>query len=114
LTVLFSSHLIADLERVCDHLVLLREGQVALTGDIETLLAEHRVMVGPRSPGPDAALPGVIEAAHSDRHTTLLVRHAGAVPAPGWQTQPVPLEDLVLAYLRRGPRPVPHPMEVPA
>ena len=43
LTVVLSSHLVTDLERVCDHLILLAGSRVQLAGDIDTLLAEHRV-----------------------------------------------------------------------
>jgi ABC-2 type transport system ATP-binding protein len=114
ITVLFSSHVIADLERVCDHLVLLRAGRVALAGDIDTLLAEHRTLVGPRTPMGAGDLPGVVQAVHSDRHTTMLVRHNGAAPAPGWQPHPVPLEELVLAYLRQAPEQADASVEVPA
>jgi ABC-2 type transport system ATP-binding protein len=101
-TVLFSSHVVHELERVCDHLVVLNHGQVTLAGDIEALLAEHRLLVGPRlAAGPERAAGTVIEAVHSDRHTTLLVRDGAAPIVPGWQPHPVGLEDLVLAYLRR-------------
>ena len=48
LTIVLSSHLIADLERICDHLILLAESRVQLCGDIDGLLAEHTVLVGPR------------------------------------------------------------------
>ncbi len=99
-TVLFSSHVVHELERVCDHLVVLNHGRVTLTGDIDTLLAEHRLLVGPRTDTDVERAGTVVEAVHSDRHTTLLVRD-GAIPAaPGWQAKPVALEDLVLAYLR--------------
>jgi ABC-2 type transport system ATP-binding protein len=101
MTVLFSSHAVHELERVCDHLVVLNHGEVTLTGDIDTLLAEHRLLIGPRvATDPDRS-DTVIEAAHSDRHTTLLVRDGDAPTMPGWQAHPVGLEDLVLAYLRR-------------
>jgi ABC-2 type transport system ATP-binding protein len=104
-TVLFSSHVVHELERVCDHLVVLNHGRVTLTGDIDTLLAEHRLLVGPRTATDLDRAGAVVEAVHSDRHTTLLVRD-GAIPAaPGWQAQPVALEDLVLAYLRRPSEP---------
>jgi ABC-2 type transport system ATP-binding protein len=105
LSVVLSSHLVSDLERVCDHLIVLNHGRVTLTGDIDTLLAEHRLLVGPRTATDLDRAGAVVEAVHSDRHTTLLVRD-GAIPAaPGWQTQPVALEDLVLAYLRRPSEP---------
>src|SRR6195256_5536231 len=91
-TVLFSSHVVHELERVCDYLVVLNHGRVALAGDIETLLAEHRLLVGPRVAADPDRSGTVIEAVHSDRHTTLLVRD-GAVPVmPGWQAYPVGLE----------------------
>jgi ABC-2 type transport system ATP-binding protein len=104
-TVLFSSHVVHELERVCDHLVVLNDGRVTLTGDIDTLLAEHRLLVGPRTATDPDRAGAVVEAVHSDRHTTLLVRDGALTPAPGWQAQPVALEDLVLAYLRRPSEP---------
>ena len=104
-TVLFSSHLVHELERVCDHLIVLNHGRVTLTGDIDTLLAEHRLLVGPRTATDLDRAGAVVEAVHSDRHTTLLVRDGAITTAPGWQAQPVALEDLVLAYLRRPSEP---------
>jgi ABC-type multidrug transport system ATPase subunit len=47
LTVVLSSHLIADLERVCDHVILLAASKVQLCGDIDTLVAEPKVLNGP-------------------------------------------------------------------
>jgi ABC-2 type transport system ATP-binding protein len=103
-TVLFSSHAVHELERVCDHLVVLNHGLVSLAGDIDTLLAQHRLMVGPRVDADPGRSGTVIETVHSDRHTTMLVRNGTAPVMPGWQAQPVGLEDLVLAYLRRPAR----------
>jgi ABC-2 type transport system ATP-binding protein len=102
-TVLFSSHVIGELEHVCDHLVILNHGRVTLSGDIEPLLAEHRLLVGPRvTTGVDHG-SNIIEATHADRHSTLLVRDGGVATAPGWQPHPVSLETLVLGYLRHQP-----------
>jgi ABC-2 type transport system ATP-binding protein len=100
-TVLFSSHLVHDLERVCDHLLLLNHGRVTLDGDLEEVRAAHRLLVGPRSTSVDESCPGVVQVTHSQRHTTLLVRSDGAEPAPGWVAHPLSLEELVLAYLAR-------------
>ena len=111
-TVLFSSHVITELERVCDHLILLNHGRVTLAGDIEALVADHRVLIGPRSVLDPSQSSSVIETVHSDRHTTMLVRNGGTTVAPGWQAHPASLEDMVLAYLRR---PTEHDLqEVPA
>jgi ABC-2 type transport system ATP-binding protein len=102
-SVVLSSHLIADLERVCDHLVVLVSGRVALTGDVEDLLGSHHRLSGPRR---DASrLPTdqvVVEESHTEKQTTLLVRTEGPVLDPGWTVTPVTLEDLVLAYMRQG------------
>lgn len=99
LTVLLSSHVVAELERVCDHLVLLHRGRVRLAGDIDDLLAAHQMLTGPRSDAADD-LPGVIAVTHGDRHSNLLVRYPAATPAhPRWQAHPVSIEELILAYL---------------
>jgi len=100
ITVLFSSHVVHELERVCDYLVVLNHGRIALDGDIDALLARHRLLVGPRSDMDDPRLGTVIETTRSDRHTSLLVRDGAAID--GWEERPVGLEDLVLAYLRGG------------
>jgi ABC-2 type transport system ATP-binding protein len=101
LTVLHSSHVVAELERVCDHLVLLHRGRVRLAGDVEDLLAEHRLLSGPRQDAA-AALDGVIAATHGGRHSDMLVRQpVGTQPHPRWHSRPVSLEELVLAYLER-------------
>ena len=110
ITVIFSSHVVHELERVCDHLVVLRQGRIALDGDIDTLLARHRILVGPRSDVDDPRIGTVIETTPSDRHTSLLVRDGAAID--GWTEHPVGLEDLVLAYLR-GPLAA-RPLEVAA
>jgi len=101
LTVLLSSHVIAELERVCDHLVLLHQGRVRLAGDIDDLLADHRLLTGPRCDDVDA-VDGVVAATHGQRHSNLLVRQpASARTHPRWEAHPVSLEDLIMAYLER-------------
>jgi ABC-2 type transport system ATP-binding protein len=104
MTVLFSSHVVPELERVCDHLIVLNHSRVTVAGDIDDLLTEHRLLVGPRTTADLDRAGTVVEATHSERHTTLLVRDGGAAAAPGWQASPVGLEDLVLSYLRQPAR----------
>ena len=109
LSVVLSSHLIADLERTCDYLVVLVDSRVQLAGDVEELLAEHRRLAGPRNGG---RLPGgweVIEESHTERQSTLLVRSSHPVFDPAWTIEPLSLEDLVLAYMARGARDVAPP-----
>lgn len=101
LTVLMSSHLLADLERVCDRLVVLAEGGVQLLGSIDEIVASHRVLVGP--PGDEEAVARVhqvVHARYTPRQTTLLVRANGHVYDARWQIEDVALEDIVLAYLQ--------------
>lgn len=101
-TVVLSSHLIADLERVCDHLIVLTEGRVALAGTTEDLLAEHHRLVGDTGDTPGLVRTHhVIEESSTDRQTTLLVRGSSPLVDPRWEVSDVGLEDIVLAYLRR-------------
>jgi ABC-2 type transport system ATP-binding protein len=102
-TVLLSSHLLADLERVCDYLIVLNAARVRLVGGVDDLVAEHRRLIGPRHGG--GTIPGVaaiVRASHTDRQSTLLVRVDGPLDDPAWQEQDVSLEDLILAYLADG------------
>jgi ABC-2 type transport system ATP-binding protein len=100
LTVILSSHLVADLERVSDHLIMLASSRVQLCGDIDDLLAEHRILVGPRKD--TTALQRthrVVQVTHTPRQTTLLARLNGPVIDPAFQATEVSLEDVVLAYM---------------
>ena len=100
LTVLMSSHLIADIERVCDHLILLAGSRVQLCGDIETLLAEHRILTGPRKDTTAIARAHtVVREDTTARQTTLLVRLNGAVADPAWAVEEPNLEEIVLGYM---------------
>lgn len=102
LTVLLSSHIIADLERVCDYLVILSASRVQLAGDIDELVATHKLLVGPRQdPAAVAHVHNVLQATHTERQTTLLVRANGHMWDPSWEVHDVSLEDIVLAYLRQ-------------
>ena len=100
LSVVLSSHLVSDLERVCDHLIVLVASRVQLAGDLDTLLATHHRLTGARRD--PATLPAdqhVISASHTDRQTTLLVRTDAPIHDPAWTVGELSLEDLVLAYM---------------
>ena len=101
LSVVLSSHLVSDVERACDYLVVLVDSRVQVAGDIEHLLATHYRLSGPRR-DPDT-LPGdqqVLSASHTDRQSTYLVRTDQPVLDPAWEVSTLTLEDLVLAYMR--------------
>jgi ABC-2 type transport system ATP-binding protein len=102
-SVVLSSHLVADLERVCDYLLVLVGGRVQIAGAINDLLTSHHRLSGPRrDPGSLPADQEVIEESHVDRQSALLVRADGPILDPAWTVTPVTLDDLVLAYMRRG------------
>jgi ABC-2 type transport system ATP-binding protein len=106
LSVVMSSHLVSDLERVCDYLVVLVASRVQVAGEVEDLLATHRQLTGPRTDL--SALPAdweVISASHTDRQSTLLVRTPSPVSDPAWTADPIGLEDMVLSYMSRAVRP---------
>ncbi|MFC4909765.1 ABC transporter ATP-binding protein [Actinomadura gamaensis] len=101
-SVVFSSHVVAELERVCDHLVVLQDGRVQVSGDVEDLTGGHHVLVGPAEQADEvAALFPVVRDRRAFAQAHLLVRAADIrhVP-PGWQCHPVSLEELVLTYMR--------------
>ncbi|MEU8628812.1 ABC transporter ATP-binding protein [Streptomyces sp. NPDC048669] len=102
MSVVLSSHLVSDVERTCDYVIVLVDSQVLVAGDIDDLVASHHRLTGPRRD--PAALPAgqhVISASHTDRQTTLLVRTDTAVHDPSWTVTPLGLEDIVLAYMAR-------------
>jgi ABC-2 type transport system ATP-binding protein len=101
-SVVFSSHVISELERVADYLVLLSGGRVHVMGDISELVASHAMMSGPPA-GADHVATGfaVVQSQRDGRQAHLLVRTNGRGVVPeGWKTAAVTLEELVLAYLR--------------
>ncbi|MGH3067258.1 MAG: ABC transporter ATP-binding protein [Streptosporangiaceae bacterium] len=101
-SVVLSSHLISDLERVCDHVIVLVDSRVRLAGPVDELLATHHLLSGPRRDL--ATLPDgleIISASHTEVQTTLLVRTSGPVLDPAWTVSEVGLEDLALAYMKQ-------------
>jgi ABC-2 type transport system ATP-binding protein len=101
-SVVLSSHALADLERVADYLILLSRGKVQVAGEVDDLLASHRLLTGPAAEARAITERGVVYARLAEAQAHLLTRTnstAGPVP-PNWEAHPVTLEELVLAYLR--------------
>jgi ABC-2 type transport system ATP-binding protein len=100
-SVVLSSHVLAELERVADYLILMSRGRVQVTGGIEELLASHRVLTGPAAEAASYAGRPVVHLRRGEVQAHLLVRATADDPVPpGWEANPVGLEELVLAYLR--------------
>ncbi|MGW2161581.1 ABC transporter ATP-binding protein [Nonomuraea sp. NPDC001699] len=104
MTVVLSSHVVSDLTNACDWLVVLNRGQVQISGEVDELLATHRMLSGPAelADGVAARMP-VISDSRSERQADLLARTGPESPLldPRWRSSGVSLEELVLAYLRR-------------
>jgi ABC-2 type transport system ATP-binding protein len=100
MTVVLSSHLLVDLERACDYLVLLSSARVQLSAPTDELLAQHRLVSGP-SANVNALAAGhtVVQSSGTDRQATLLVRGRCSTADPLVAVRPVGLEELVLAYM---------------
>jgi ABC-2 type transport system ATP-binding protein len=102
-SVVLSSHVLAELERVADYLILVSRGRVQVAGEIDDLLACHRVLTGPAAEaGRYAGQLRVVHARGGEAQAHLLVRTSGTadpVP-PGWEAHPISMEELALAYLR--------------
>jgi ABC-2 type transport system ATP-binding protein len=97
-----SSHLLSDVERVCDYLIVLCDSRVQVAGDVRDLLASHHRLLAPR--GELDRLPAGIEVIgvdHTDRHSRAVVRADRPLPATPWTVEPVRLEELVLSYMTR-------------
>jgi ABC-2 type transport system ATP-binding protein len=102
LSVLLSSHVVSDLERVCDYLVVLVDSEVRVEGGVEALLGTHHRLTGPRrDTGTLPADQHLISASHTDRQTTLVIRTDAPILDPAWTVGQLGLEDLVLAYMER-------------
>ena len=100
LSVVLSSHLVSDLERVCDYLIVLVDSRVRVAGEVEELLATHHRLTGARrDPTRLPADQHVVSASHTDRQTTLIIRTDAPIHDPAWTVSQLGLEDLVLAYM---------------
>ncbi|MEV5827607.1 ABC transporter ATP-binding protein [Spirillospora sp. NPDC052242] len=93
-----SSHLLGDIEQVCDHLVVLCDARVQVAGDVQELLARHhRLSV----PGGDlGGLPAGVEVVRAERGGAVVRTDLPPSRLP-FRAEPVTLEELVLGYMSR-------------
>ena len=100
-SVVLSSHVLAELERVADYLILMSRGRVQVAGEVDDLLASHRILTGPAAETSRYAGRPVVHLRRGEAQAHLLVRASADDPVPpGWEAHPVGLEELALAYLR--------------
>ncbi|WP_431901390.1 ABC transporter ATP-binding protein [Nonomuraea sp. bgisy101] len=99
-SVVLSSHLVSDLERTCDYLIVLVDSRVQIAGETEHLLATHHRLTGPRrDPSRLPADQHIVSARHTDRQSTYIIRTGAPILDPAWTVSRLTLEDLVLAYM---------------
>ena len=102
-SVVLSSHALADLERVADYLVVLGGGELRLAGVVDDLLTAHQLLTGPVADADRmAGLFSAVQVKRAGMQAHLLVSDIdpGRQVPPGWESHLVGLEELVLAYLR--------------
>lgn len=102
LSIFFSTHVVSEMDRICDYLVVLAQGRVQVAGDVETLLDGHVVLSGPAASAATVmAQLSVVRADDTGRVATLLVRGPAPAGLPeGWRVESTNLEELILTYLR--------------
>ncbi|MFI9382128.1 ABC transporter ATP-binding protein [Kutzneria sp. NPDC052558] len=100
ITVVLSSHVLTEMEGVCDHLVLLSAGRVRLSGDVDALLDRHVLLVGPPDGRPPVPPDSVIDIDRTPGAQQVLAPSALADGAPGWQPYRPTLGHLTLGYMR--------------
>ena len=100
LTVVLSSHVLADLEDSCDHLVMVHKGRIQLAGDVDDLRDAHLAVDGLREHAGALARHAVVAEGGTGRQATALLRLNGRFADPRWATRAPSLEEIVLAYLR--------------
>src|SRR5262249_17262693 len=111
-TVVVATRVVADIERVCERVVLLGEGRIRLEGTVEDLLATHRLLTGARRPlGTIRRVAEILRQRHRWRQLTLVVRTNGPVLDPSWSVDEIGLEELLLAYMTPDELPTPQPPE---
>lgn len=100
LSVVVSSHLVADLERFCSHLVILSASHVRIASEVDTLLQSHKLLIGPRERArTDSGTYTILTSSEAERQCTLLVQTHGPIVDPAWEVRDVSLEEIILAYL---------------
>jgi ABC-2 type transport system ATP-binding protein len=110
-SLVLSSHLVGDLERTCDYLIVLVSSHIRLAGDVDELLAQHHRLTGARREA--SSLPAghdVIYQSHAGKQSTMIVRSSAPIDDPWWTVEPLSLEDVVLAYMTEAGRITPAPV----
>jgi ABC-2 type transport system ATP-binding protein len=102
MSVVLSSHVLAELERVADYIVVMTAGRIQVADEVDSVLSTHQVLTGPAAAATELADWDILQCRRAQAQAHVLVRNIGTSPhvPPGWEAHPVSLEEVVLAYLR--------------
>ena len=81
-TVFFSSHILSEVERVCDRVAIVRKGELVALTDIGELLDRRRRRIEMRLDGPAPALDGVAGVSDVHIHDGVLTCQLDGEPGP--------------------------------
>jgi ABC-2 type transport system ATP-binding protein len=104
-TVVFSTHILSDLERVAFDLAFLKDGKIALQGQLDSLLEGARRIVAAPHALPPGRLDGELRRTHEGAMTSVIVQMAGdqleqLAGKPGVRVESLSLEDLFIEMTR--------------
>ncbi|MEU9675065.1 ABC transporter ATP-binding protein [Streptomyces sp. 35M1] len=101
-TVVMSSHMLTELEDMCDYLLVVSEGRIRMAGDADALVPAHTLVTGVSRDGslpPELAGHVVVESRVQGRQFQAMIRSGGPLPAD-WERAEPSLEEVLLAHLR--------------
>jgi ABC-2 type transport system ATP-binding protein len=106
MTVVFSTHVLSDVERICDRVAILDRGRLVIESGLETLLAEHarpvfRLVV---DPGQEEAVGGMLEALRAAPWSTDVSQEPGGVIRVGVTDADAAGRELLPMVVRAGVR----------
>ncbi|GAU68670.1 putative ABC transporter ATP-binding protein [Streptomyces sp. NBRC 110611] len=104
-TVLMSSHVLSELEEMCDYLAVLAEGRLRMAGPTEQLVPAHTLVTG-LADGDGDGVPEELRRQHTIIESRVTGRQFSALIRPGgplsdsWEALVPSMEEVLLAYLR--------------
>jgi ABC-2 type transport system ATP-binding protein len=102
-TVLLSSHVLSDLESICDFIIILSASRVQVADDLDHVLATHHLLVGDRQATPDLGQGGIVISRFlTGRQSQWLVRSEQSFADSSWEVVEPTLQEVVLGYLQGG------------
>ncbi|MGW6912175.1 ABC transporter ATP-binding protein, partial [Streptomyces sp. NPDC054940] len=101
-SIVLSSHVLSELEQTCDWVLVLRDGRIELSEDVDELRESHAVVTGHADQDDTLTEPHtVVRRSASGRQLTALIRQRGPLRGD-WHVERPKLEDILSGYLQAG------------